>query len=145
MAEQDVARFFEQVYNDRSLQGALHDALIQAAPDVVVEIAKKKGFEVTADDLTAARGELSDAELEAVAGGASLSASQRISTASLSRNFWGGFSGKLSPGGLAASGFGLTIPGPSFVLVNSAEARSSDDAPEGEKISARELFEKLDD
>lgn len=148
MAEQDVARFFESVYNDRSLQGSLHDALVQAAPDVVVEIARKKGYQISADDLSAAMGqgeELSEAELDKVAGGASLSSSQRISSASLSRNFWGGFAGKLGGGGLAASGFGLTIPGPSFVLVNSAEARATDEGPASGPVSARELFDSLDD
>ncbi len=149
MAEKDVAQFFESVYNDRSLQGALHEALIQVAPDVVVEIAKKKGYEVSKKDLKSLvpkGAELSEDELDKVAGGAlSSSYSTKISTASLGYNFWGSFSGRLGGGGLASSGFGLTIPGPSFVLVNSAEKRSADEAPAGEKVSAQELFDRLGD
>jgi hypothetical protein len=50
MAKNSVAQFFATVYNDKSLQGALHFALAKSAPNVVVEIAKKKGFEFSSDE-----------------------------------------------------------------------------------------------
>jgi len=47
----DVTRFFEMVYNDPELQGSLNSALCLAAPALVVEMAKAKGCQFSADDL----------------------------------------------------------------------------------------------
>ena len=51
MPKPTVALFFETVYNDRSLQGALHAALCNVAPETVVEIAAKRGFDFSVQDL----------------------------------------------------------------------------------------------
>ncbi len=124
MADSPVAKFFAEVYKDRALQGALHHALVSTAPEVVVEIAKKKGFQFSSKELAAAmeggkKGELSEEALSGAVGGAVLSAT-KLSSISLSRNFWGSlFKGS------AASGFELTIPGPSFVLVQSPADRDT--------------------
>jgi predicted ribosomally synthesized peptide with nif11-like leader len=147
MADSPVAKFFAEVYKDRSLQGALHHALVRSAPDVVVEIAKKKGFQFSSKDLAAAMeggqksGELSEESLSGAVGGAVLSAA-KLSSVSLQRNFWGSMFGR----GAAASGFELTIPGPSFVLVQSPVDRETP-ALEGETeasaVSAVDLYRDL--
>jgi predicted ribosomally synthesized peptide with nif11-like leader len=51
MPKPNIALFFESVYNDRPLQGALHAALCNVAPEVVVEIAAKRGFDFSVQDL----------------------------------------------------------------------------------------------
>ena len=66
MSEEQLKAFLEKVKADISLQEKL-----KAAGDnnAVVEIAKAAGFSISADDLTKAQSELSEEELEGVAGG----------------------------------------------------------------------------
>ncbi len=66
MSEEQLKAFLEKVKGDTSLQEKLKAA---ADSDAVVSIAKESGFSISADDLTKAQSELSDQELEGVAGG----------------------------------------------------------------------------
>ena len=145
MAKENVAKFFAQVYENKALQGALHGALAVASPETVVEIAKNKGFNFTADELKDVvkprGGELSDKEMEAVAGGALNYSS--LASYSLQTNFWSSVSPTaLKIGGIQA--FGLGIPGPSFVHVMSDEP-TEEPPPEAdqETVSATDIFNSL--
>ena len=66
MSEEQLKAFLEAVKADAELQEKL-----KAAKDVeaVVEIAKAAGFVISAEELKRAQAELSDEELEGVAGG----------------------------------------------------------------------------
>ncbi len=66
MSEEQLKAFIEKVKGDTSLQEKLKAA---ADSDAVLAIAKEAGFMICADDLKNAQSELSDEELEAVAGG----------------------------------------------------------------------------
>ena len=67
MSEEQLKAFLEKVQGDTSLQEKLKAA---ADVDAVAAIAKEAGFSVSADDLTTkAQSELSNQELEGVAGG----------------------------------------------------------------------------
>ena len=66
MSEEQLKAFLEKVQGDTSLQEKLKAA---ADADAVAAIAKEAGFSISADDLTNAQSELSDEELEGVAGG----------------------------------------------------------------------------
>ena len=66
MSEEQLKAFMEKVKADTSLQEKLKAA---ADTNAVVEIAQEAGFMISADDLTKAQSELSDQELEGVAGG----------------------------------------------------------------------------
>ena len=66
MSEEQLKAFLEKVKADTSLQEKLKEA---ADSDAVVPIAKEAGFMISADDLAKAKSELSDEELEGVAGG----------------------------------------------------------------------------
>ncbi len=66
MSEEQLKAFLEKVKADTSLQDKLKAA---ADADAVTAIAKEAGFNVSADDLTKDESELSDEELEGVAGG----------------------------------------------------------------------------
>ena len=67
MSEEQLKAFLEKVKADTSLQEKLKDAL---NADAVVSIAKEEGFSISADEFTKAQStELSDEELEGVAGG----------------------------------------------------------------------------
>ena len=66
MSEEQLKAFIEKVKGDTSLQEKLKAA---ADPNAVLAIAKEAGFSISADDLTKAQSELSEEELEAVAGG----------------------------------------------------------------------------
>ena len=66
MSEEQLKAFLEKVKADTSLQEKLKAA---ADANAVVEIAKEAGFTISADDLTKAVSEISDEELEGVAGG----------------------------------------------------------------------------
>ena len=66
MSEEQLKAFLEKVKDDTSLQEKLKAA---ADADAVTAIAKEAGFIISADDLTKAQSELSDEELEGVAGG----------------------------------------------------------------------------
>ena len=66
MSEEQLKAFLEKVKDDTSLQEKLKAA---ADANAVIAIAKEAGFIISADDLTKAQSELSDEELEGVAGG----------------------------------------------------------------------------
>ena len=66
MSEEQLKAFLEKVKGDTSLQEKLKAA---ADANAVTAIAKEAGFIISADDLTKAQSELSDEELEGVAGG----------------------------------------------------------------------------
>ena len=66
MSEEQLKAFLEKVKLDTSLQEKLKAA---TDADAVVEIAKASGFVISADDVKKAQSEVSDAELEAAAGG----------------------------------------------------------------------------
>ena len=66
MSEEQLKAFLEQVKSDTSLQQKLKAV---ADSNAVVAIAKEAGFVISADDLTKAQTELSEQELESVAGG----------------------------------------------------------------------------
>ncbi|KZR80516.1 Nitrogen fixation protein of unknown function [Prochlorococcus marinus str. MIT 1342] len=67
MSEEQLKAFLEKVKADTSLQEKLKAA---SDADAVVSIAKEEGFSISADDIKAQQSELSDEELEGVAGGA---------------------------------------------------------------------------
>jgi len=67
MSEEQLKAFLEAVKADAGLQEKLNAA---ADPDAVVEIAKEAGFVISADELRMT--EISEEELEGVAGGATL-------------------------------------------------------------------------
>ena len=66
MSEEQLKAFLEKVKSDTNLQEKM-----KAADDAeaVAEIAKEAGFSISVDDITQAQFELSDQELEGVAGG----------------------------------------------------------------------------
>ena len=69
MSEEHRKAFLEKVKTDTELQEKLNGA---ADSDAVVEIAKAAGFSITAEDIQSTIGapvELSDVELDRVAGG----------------------------------------------------------------------------
>ncbi len=69
MSEEQLKAFLEKVKGDTSLQEKLKGA---ADVDAVIAIAKSAGFVVSADEIKTAQSatqELSDEELEGVAGG----------------------------------------------------------------------------
>ena len=68
MSEEQLKAFLEAVKADAVLQEKLKAA---ADADAVVAIAKAAGFVISADDLKQAEAEISDNELEGVAGGGS--------------------------------------------------------------------------
>ena len=65
MSEEQLKAFLEKVKDDTSLQ----EKLKASDADAVAAIAKEVGFSISADDLTKAQFELSEKELEGVAGG----------------------------------------------------------------------------
>ncbi len=66
MSEEHLKAFLEKVKADTSLQEKLKAA---ADANAVAAIAKEVGFSISADDLTKAQSELSEEELDGVAGG----------------------------------------------------------------------------
>ena len=66
MSEEQLKAFLEKVKADTSLQEKLKAA---SDADAVVAIAKEAGFSISADGLKNAQSEISDEELEGVAGG----------------------------------------------------------------------------
>jgi predicted ribosomally synthesized peptide with nif11-like leader len=66
MSEEQLKAFLEAVKADAGLQEKLKTA---ADVDAVVAIAKTAGFEISAEELKRAQADLSDVELERVAGG----------------------------------------------------------------------------
>ena len=76
MSEEQLKAFLEKVKTDASLQEKLKAA---ADNDAVTAIAKEAGFSISADDLKNAQSELSDEELEGVAGGTLFTGGERFS------------------------------------------------------------------
>ena len=66
MSEEQLKAFLEKVKADTSLQEKLKAA---ADSDAVLAIAKEAGFSISADVLKSAQSEISEEELEGVAGG----------------------------------------------------------------------------
>ena len=66
MSEEQLKAFLEKVKADTSLQEKLKAA---GDADAVLAIAKEAGFSISADDLTKAQSEISEEELEGLAGG----------------------------------------------------------------------------
>ena len=66
MSEEQLKAFLEKVKTDASLQEKLKAAV---DADAVTAIAKEAGFSISADDLKKAQSEISEEELEGVAGG----------------------------------------------------------------------------
>ena len=66
MSEEQLKAFLEKVKADTSLQEKLKAA---ADANAVSAIAKEAGFSISVDDLKNAQSDLSDEELEGVAGG----------------------------------------------------------------------------
>ena len=66
MSEEQLKAFLEAVKADAGLQEQLKAA---ADADAVVALAKAAGFAISADDLKKAQSEISEEELEGVAGG----------------------------------------------------------------------------
>ena len=66
MSQEELEAFFDKVKDDQSIQDKLKAA---KSPEDVVGIAKEYGYEFTANKMT--EGELSEEELEGVAGGRS--------------------------------------------------------------------------
>ncbi len=66
MSEEQLKAFLEKIKGDTSLQEKLKAA---SDADAVAEIAKEAGFSISADDLKNAQSEVSEEELEDVAGG----------------------------------------------------------------------------
>ena len=66
MSEEQLKAFLEAVKADVGLQEQLKAA---ADADAVVALAKAAGFAISADDLKKAQSEISEEELEGVAGG----------------------------------------------------------------------------
>ena len=66
MSEEQLKAFLEKVKADSSLQEKLKAA---SDADAVVAIAKEAGFSISSDDLKKAQSEISEEELEGVAGG----------------------------------------------------------------------------
>jgi predicted ribosomally synthesized peptide with nif11-like leader len=66
MSEEQLKAFLEKVQGDTSLQEKLKAA---ANSDAVLAIAKEARFSISADDLNKTKSEISDEELEGLAGG----------------------------------------------------------------------------
>ena len=67
MSEEQLKAFLEKVKGDSNLQEQLKAA---TNSDAFLPIAKEAGFSISADDLKMAQSEISEEELENVAGGA---------------------------------------------------------------------------
>ena len=73
MSEEQLKAFLEKVKADTSLQDKLKAS---ADANAVVAIAKEAGFSITAEDIQSATVELSDDELEQVAGGCQINSAK---------------------------------------------------------------------
>ena len=73
MSEEQHKAFLEKLKDDSSLQEKLKAA---SDADAVVAIAKEAGFSISVDDLKNAQSEISDEEMEGVAGGCQFNSAQ---------------------------------------------------------------------
>ena len=87
MSEEQFKAFLEKVQSDTSLQVKLKAA---ADANAVVSIAKEAGFSISAEDLTQAQSELSDEELEGVAGGFGMETGKDGCFGNCRRESWNG-------------------------------------------------------
>jgi predicted ribosomally synthesized peptide with nif11-like leader len=85
MSEEQLKAFLEKVKGDTSLQEKLKAA---ADANAVAAIAKEAGFSISADDLSKVQSELSDEELEGVAGGRPCVPGNNRYVPPAQRNFW---------------------------------------------------------
>ena len=85
MSEEQLKAFLEKVQGDTSLQEKLKAT---ADADRIAAIAKEAGFSISADDLTKAQSELSEQELEGVAGGSTCVPGNNRYVPPAQRNFW---------------------------------------------------------
>ena len=69
MSEEQLKAFLEAVKSNESLQERLK---VAGDIDAVVKIAEKAGFAISSDELKVAQSNLSELELEAIAGGGDL-------------------------------------------------------------------------
>lgn len=67
MSEEQLKAFLAKVQADTRLQEKLNAA---SDADTVISIAQEEGFSISIDDIKVQKSELSDVELEGVAGGA---------------------------------------------------------------------------
>ena len=73
MSKEQLKAFLEKIQGDTSLQEQLN-----AEGANSIAIAKEAGFSVSADDITKAQSELSDEQLEGVAGGSGTEAARLL-------------------------------------------------------------------
>ena len=73
MSKEQLKAFQEKVKDDSSLQEKLKGV---SDANAIAAITKEAGFMISADDLTKAQSELSDEELEGVAGGSGTEAAR---------------------------------------------------------------------
>tara|TARA_Y100000589_G_scaffold203768_1_gene192270 strand:+ start:572 stop:811 length:240 start_codon:yes stop_codon:yes gene_type:complete len=66
VSHEQLKAFLEKVKGDTSLQEQL---TVAANNDAVISVAKESGFSISTDDLTKAQSEITEEELEGVAGG----------------------------------------------------------------------------
>ena len=66
MPEKQLKAFWEAIQADTALQQKLQGV---TDPDAIVAIAKEAGFSISADELKKAQSEISEDQLEGVAGG----------------------------------------------------------------------------
>ena len=69
MSEEQLKAFWEAIQADTVLQQKLQGV---TDPDAIVAIAKQAGFSISADELKKAQSEISEDQLEGVAGGGGL-------------------------------------------------------------------------
>lgn len=146
MSTEQAHGFFREVYSDKTIQGQMHHALVMASPEVVVQIARSRGYEVSADDIVSAMGG---------EGGASHEAGNRhdkIVEHVMARDFWVELRkspvwkrieaelGAFDPF-REAPPFRMTIPGPSWVQVMGG---GRDPGPDTKtRPSAVELYDSI--
>ena len=66
MSEEQLKAFWEAIQSDQALQQKLQGV---NDPGAIVDIAKEAGFTISAEELQSAQVELSDEQLDGVAGG----------------------------------------------------------------------------
>jgi predicted ribosomally synthesized peptide with nif11-like leader len=139
MSTESVTKFFETVYSDSQLQGALNYVLLKTSPEALIALAQEKGFTFTQADLDAVAGEeLSVEALDGVVGG--VSSFTAITKSALQFNFYKQFTS--IGGGISLDPF-VKIPGPSWVNQQSFKPVKSNHEEESNSVSAVEIFQNL--
>jgi predicted ribosomally synthesized peptide with nif11-like leader len=83
MSSASVIELESAFARDENLRAKLAEA---TTAEDVVRIAGDSGFSITLDDVSRARGELSEADLDAVAGGASVASLRSVASGSLTNS-----------------------------------------------------------